>query len=396
MADQKRVNLLPARLIAAAAICAGVAAYAPLYFEAPQLQAADTDTRFESALIAKQSQNWAAAVQAFEVLGNAGHTGARYEHAVLLLRGWGVPANPDKAREMLLQVAVVPSPYQAKAAFELGNLFRKSTGDNCQEIAFEWFSRALELGHPKAHAELGRAFLQGLGVKADLEKALGHFRQAALLGSAHAVWPLLRIVAEGNSQLPADREHAAKLFSEFRPMLESEAKAGGAQAARTLGRILLQAAFVPHEEAAGKHWLALAAELGDPAAMHDHAMMRIAEGDTNSAALLELLQASAGRGYGAAMTTLARLHLKSQLGLEPQGAIEWLRKGMASGHGGSFEEMARLLTDGTHVEKDAERALTLARQAEALGQSGARQIIEKLTTQKPESTSAGDLASRKG
>ncbi|KAG1700370.1 hypothetical protein GQR58_005066 [Nymphon striatum] len=62
---------------------------------------------------------------------------AKYEYALLYIKGWGVPRDLEKARNLLLQAVQRPFKDRAKAAFELGRVYRMSKGEDCSRIAFE-------------------------------------------------------------------------------------------------------------------------------------------------------------------------------------------------------------------------------------------------------------------
>ena len=305
---------------------------------------------------------------------------AKLEYAILLSRGWGVARDPEAARLLLLQAVSYRFDGRGRTAFELGRLYKLAEGADCARIAFEWFSKAVRWHYGKAHLELASAYRKGYGVPADFDRALKHYRHAAAGGSASAVWSMIDMAERGTVDRAPDLASARTLAIEYRPMLEAEALAGNAYAARTIARLYLKGTVLEQDLAKADRWFREAAALGDPAAMHDLALMRLlADPPTeDGTAILDLFRESARRGYAGAMTALGRLHLESRFGLAPDEAVLWFQRGADAGHAGSMAELAKLLRSGDLVEPDLTRARELALKGAELGHLGSRRLLEEI------------------
>jgi len=292
-----------------------------------------------------KAKDWQKAADILDKNAVGANVQAKYEYAMLFAKGWGVPRDLEKARNLLLQAVQRPFKDRAKAAFELGRVYRMSKGVDCSRIAFEWFTKSAEWGYTKAHNELGKSYSRGIGVRQNIELALKHYRIAAVHKSSSAVLPLIELLAKGSASVPANPERAAAILHEF--MLR---------------------------------WLAMAAGSGDAIAMHDMAMliMETKKEQANKADVMELLNESARRDYAAATTTLGRLHLKRKFGLPQRKSVEFFNKGIVAGHPGSMEELGRLYLKGKHVQYDLAKARELAEQGTLLKHSGSKKLLDEI------------------
>lgn len=346
-----------------------------------------------------KNKDWKKAAEILSRNAVGSNVQAKYEYAMLHVKGWGVPRDLEKARNLLLQAVQRPFKDRAKAAFELGRVYRMSKGEDCFRIAFEWFNKSVQWGYMKAHNELGKSYARGIGVDQDIELALKHYRIAATHNSTSAVLPLIELLAKGSSTVSANPKMAAAIFNEFMPKLEVAAKAGDARAARCIGRLYQNGLIVEPNSDKALKWLSIAAGLGDAIAMHDMAVL-IIETKKEFASkkdVVGLLSESIKRDYAAAITTFGRLHLKSKFGLPERKAVALFKQGTLAGHPGSMEELGRLYLNGKYVEYDINKARDLAEQGSRLKHSGSRKLLEKIMkieAEKSSDTSAVSLAGR--
>lgn len=327
-----------------------------------------------------KAKDWQKAADILDKNAVGANVQAKYEYAMLFAKGWGVPRDLEKARNLLLQAVQRPFKDRAKAAFELGRVYRMSKGVDCSRIAFEWFTKSAEWGYTKAHNELGKSYSRGIGVRQNIELGLKHYRIAAVHKSSSAVLPLIELLAKGSASVPANPERAAAILNEFMPRLKMAAKSGDARAARSIGRLYLNGLVVETNNEEALRWLAMAAGSGDAIAMHDMAMliMETKKEQANKADVMELLNESARRDYAAATTTLGRLHLKRKFGLPPRKSVEFFNKGIVAGHPGSMEELGRLYLKGKHVQYNLAKARELAEQGALLKHSGSKKLLEEI------------------
>jgi len=305
---------------------------------------------------------------------------AKYEYAMLQVKGWGVPRDLEMARILLLQAVQRPFKDRAKAAFELGRVYRKSKGEDCARIAFEWFTKAAQWGYTKAHNEIAKSYARGIGVQQNIELALKHYRIAIMHNSSSAALHLVELLAKGSKTLPANPEKALAVLNEFLPRLELAAKAGDARAARCIGRLYSNGLIMKADEDEALRWFSIAANLGDAIAMHDMAILilKTKKEFAPKEDVIELLNESIKRDYAAAITTLGRLHLKSTFGLPERKAVELFQDGALAGHPGSMEELGRLYLYGKHIQYDLRKARELAEQGSRLKHNGSRKLLEEI------------------
>ncbi|MEO0975841.1 MAG: hypothetical protein AAFY24_01225, partial [Pseudomonadota bacterium] len=65
-------------------------------------------------------------------------------------------------------------------------------------------------------------------------------------------------------------------------------------------------------------------------------------------------------------------------GLEPESAVELLERGVAVGHPGAMQELARLFAKGGLVLQDRQKAIELARKGADRGHQGSTSLLKEL------------------
>ena len=299
------------------------------------------------------------------------------------LRGVGVAQDPERARELLLRSAELGGPLRGEAAYELGKIYARSDGPDCDRLATEWFHQSADWGYAKAHLQLGRRYKGGLGAPRDPERAYEHFALAAAAGHESAAITLSKALLSGREGIARDIPRAEAVMRRTIARLRVKAAQGRATATRLLGRIYRDGLGVPSSRVAAIHWFARAADGGDRAGMRELAQTmldgRPEPEETRKA--LDWLRRAAGLKDGAAMTTLGRLHLKERHGLRKAGARAWLEAGVKAHHPGAMEELARLTAEEADSPEQRQAALDLARRGAEMGHAGARRLLEKLLSQ---------------
>lgn len=333
---------------------------------------------------------WEEAATSFEHYAYQGYPTAMFHSAKAYGRGWGVEPDLEKSRQLLLQAVQYNFPFRGEAAYELGRLYQRSKGKDCNRIAVEWFLRALEWDYKKAHVQLAAHYERALGVERDLDKAIFHYREAAKAGYESASIRFARALKKGRFGITPDPERAQFLAGKAIAALEEKAAGGSGSAAKMLGRLYRDGEFVNADVKAAERWFRRASQLGDTGGMHDLANLMLATSDKEKAQqeATGWLRRAAELGHGGAMTALGRLHLKEAHGLERAGAVAWFKKGVEAGHAGSMAELARLCAQGVLVPKDLDGALKLARKGAALGHRGSKTLLKDLLAM---SAGEGDL-----
>lgn len=326
---------------------------------------------------------WADAAEIIERYAHQGYPRALFHHAKILSRGWGVKPDVEKARLALLRAVQFDFSLRGEAAYELGRLYQKSAGPDCNRIATEWFQKALGWGYRKAHVQLAMHFTRGIGVPRDQKRALYHYEGAVNAGFEAVSLRYARILLKGQYGVGKDPARAQELAGRAITALEAKAKAGSGSAGKTLGRLHRDGEFVKLSRTRAFHWFRHASHLGDSGAMHDLANLLLAKdaGKDSVEEGIGWLTRAAEAGHGGAMTMLGRLHLAEQHGLKSDGAVEWFRKGVKAAHAGAMEELARICAEGKLAPKDMAGALKLARRGTSLGHTGSKTLLQALLKQ---------------
>ncbi|MEP3427871.1 MAG: tetratricopeptide repeat protein [Roseibium sp.] len=322
---------------------------------------------------------WEAAADLLTQLADDGHPVALYHLGRAYKNGWGVVADLDQARLILMEAVRYSSAYRGETAYELGRLFQRSSGERCAEIALQWFQKALSWDYPKAHVQLAKHFERGIGTDRDLASAFHHYEQAAIAGYPSSTINYARILLTGRYGTTPNADKARFWAERAIAGLEKKARDGSASSAKTLGRIYRDGEFLSANSVLARDWFLRSADLGDAGAMHDLGQMLIAStGDDKPDEALKWLRMAAKAEHGGALTALARLHLKEKYGLKPSEAVTLLERGVTVGHPGAMAELARLYAEGTLVEQDRTKAFELARKGADRGHQGSTALLKKL------------------
>lgn len=339
---------------------------------------------------------WKDAADILSNLTEEGHPIAMYHLGRAFKNGWGVEADFTHARHLFKSAARFGFTYRGEVAYEIGRLYQRSAGDDCNRIALEWFLKSLSWGYPKAHVQLAKHFERGLGVVRNLDLSFQHYEKAAIAGYPSSTINYARILLRGKYGTKPMPDRA--LFWAERAMtgLAKKARDGSPSAAKSLGRIYRDGEFADRDTASALEWFNRAAELGDPGGMHDLAMFMLSEenlvrigrgtvqteqGESNSNVELALswLKLAAEAKHGGAMTALGRLHLAERHGLRGAGSVAYFQRGVVVGHPGAMAELARLHVLGKYVKQDRQRALYLAQKGADRGHAGSATLLKELT-----------------
>lgn len=323
---------------------------------------------------------WEAAADILTQLANDGHPVALFHLGRAYKNGWGVEADLDQSRLIFMEAVRYSFAFRGETAYELGRLFQRSSGEHCAGIALQWFLKSLEWDYPKAHVQLAKHYERGIGAERDLNAAFHHYEQAAIAGYPSSTINYARILLTGRYGLTPDPDRARFWAERAIAGLEQKARDGSASSAKTLGRIYRDGEFMAADRSLAGDWFLRSANLGDAGAMHDLAQMLLtgAPNEENTAEALKWLRLAATAEHGGALTALARLHLNRKHGLEPDEAVTLLERGVAVGHPGAMQELARLFAEGGLVLQDRQKAIELARKGADRGHQGSTSLLEKL------------------
>lgn len=330
----------------------------------------------------------------FEAYALQGYPEAMFYTAKAYNKGWGVDPDLDKARHYLLLAVQYGFSHRGETAYELGRLFQRSQGDDCNSIAVEWFKKALNWQFGKAALQLAIHYEKGLGVDQEVEEAVYYYQRAIATGNGQAHLKFARLLIEGKYGLRADPERAQDLVTLALIQLDSKAAAGSPTAAKQLGRLYREGTLVERDLDKAEKWLRRAAYLGSNGGMHDLArllLLNTSDGQRSRDAI-SWLRKAAENGHSGAMTSLGRFHLEQKYGLSKTEAVHWFARGVAAGHGGSMEELARIYEKGELVRRDRQEALRLVELGSSMGHSGSQSLLEELQTSGAANTALSGFA----
>lgn len=177
------------------------------------------------------------AIVVFERYAKQGYPDAMFHVAKSYSRGWGAKPDLKKSRHYFLQAVQYSYSYRGETAYELGRLFRRSLGPDCNTIAVEWFKKALQWNYKKASLQLAIHYERGLGVDQDIGQATQYYEIAARSGNEQALIKYARLLVKGRYGITPDPERARLLTERAVISLERKARGGSASAAKQLGRL---------------------------------------------------------------------------------------------------------------------------------------------------------------
>jgi len=349
---------------------------------------------------ARALQKQGALLEAFTIFERhalQGFPEAMFHTAKAYIKGWGVDSDLDKARHYLLLAVEYGFSYRGETAYEIGRLFQRSHGVDCNSIAVEWFKKSLEWHYDKAALQLAIHYEKGLGVEPEIENAVFYYQRAIETGNEQAHIKFARLLMEGKYGLTANPKQARKLVDFAVVQLNRKAVSGSPTAAKQLGRLFRDGKLVNRDLERAEKWLRRGAYLGSEGGMHDLArllLMDISRAEKQEEAI-SWLRRAAEKGHGGAMTSLGRYHLEEKYGLQKAGAVRWFELGVAANHGGSMEELARLYAAGVLVRKDPVEALRLAKIGSRIGHSGSKKLLLELQSEMAEKAQLSQLTAKR-
>ena len=123
-----------------------------------------------------------------------GDKGAQYNRGRKLVEGDDIRKNKKIGRCWLEKAAAQNS---LQALYYLGNLeVHKKSSENYIQ-ANTYFKKAAELKYAPAFCSLGLSYLKGLGVKKDVDKAIGYFEDSVFAGSRKCATNLILLYTNG-------------------------------------------------------------------------------------------------------------------------------------------------------------------------------------------------------
>ena len=303
-------------------------------------------------------------------------------NALLLLahcweQGVGGPQSAGRAAELFKQAAEQES---VVAMRRVGALYR-SGGVGLRpsyQKARKWFEKAMDAGDSVGMLEMGYLYEKGLGVQADVDRALFLYRQAAENDLPEAMTHLGVCAMNGvGLDGKSDEDQALVWF-------EKAAAAGAPLAMFHVGKFhdAGRAGLPPDSEKASR-WLKKAAAAGLAIAQNQMAT-RYRDGrgvDVDVAEAVRLFNAAASQGFSPAMVNLGVLYQDGASGSLAKdidrAAGYYAEAAKRHDRVGQFL-LSKLYAAGSGVPRDPVAAYVLADESNRLGYKPAEQLAETL------------------
>lgn len=324
------------------------------------------------------SQNIAKAADFYKRAAEAGHLGAMYEYANLLLQGgegekdiptalawlekaaegYFVPAMEqlvalyhkdndaiefDAAkRAYWLEKWVQIDSRNAALLFELSEIYRIGEGvDSDLALAFSYAERAAKEGGVEAYVSLGNAYRYGLGIAAEPIRAYRFYRYAANKNNRDAMLALADMYGCGKG-----READAALATRWQEM------AFYAGAAKAVYEASEQVFFAMNSEAQARVFrkMQLRAEEGDRYAMLWMSLFYekgiVVDADAEKAKKLRALALLEGKQQGKTLVSLYKLAADGYIDMEDSALYELLEKASELGEPAAWHELGKVHLNG--------------------------------------------------
>lgn len=302
----------------------------------------------------------------------AGNSLAQHDLGRMLLQGIGTEIDPEAAA-VQFQKALAGFKQEAQGnrpaywQYRIGKMYAMGYGvDQNFSQAAQWYQKAVTQDNPFAAYALAGLHYRGQGVELDYEKAYHLYEMAAndeKNPSPYAKWELAKMSEQGVSVAP-DLETATTWYTgAYAGFKDLESRQTDDKLAYRLGYMEYKGlGTVQDVPAAVKHF-ERAAQLGNPSASYYLAKIHLSgeavPKDVSKA--VELLESLKENEFYAPQATyhLGRLYLEEPDVLDLDKGISNLGLAAQQGNPYAAYKLARILSEGTLVAKDAHRAVEL-------------------------------------
>jgi len=145
-----------------------------------------------------------------------------------------------------------------EAQVELGRRYIQGIGVGRNEVeAGKWLLRAAEQGHAQAQFNVGVMYERGVGLENDLAKAIEFYRKAAAQNTPMALHNLGLLYVSGQAGIKADPAQARRLMTQA-------AELGQIESQYSLALMHLQGVGGPVDKVTAMAWMSIAARPNQP------------------------------------------------------------------------------------------------------------------------------------
>ena len=327
-------------------------------------------TSFKNGLRAAEKRDFDRAASYFARAAESGHPRALISYGDALARGRGVERDPARALDILEEAYDKKSNFKNKAAMSLGRLLLEGgegpsgTVEADPERARELLVEALEGGVVWSASTLGKIYEKGIGVDANVDKAISYYSRAASR-EASSARRLANLLVE--TEAPRDQVDAA--VDKVVTQLERQGKKGDGMAWVKLAEVFSRGKIAAPDPEKTLGYLENVADDDDPAMLTRLARIYGDVGD--SAQQNTLLRKAADLGDKKAQTQLAKRYLKAGTDYTngPVGRY-YAERAIAQGSKAAMVYLGFALVNGDVVEPDLEIGEALLRRAADAGHRG--------------------------
>lgn len=263
---------------------------------------------FKKGSEALRAKDFERAADYYAFAAKSGHPRTLIAYGQLFSKGRGVERDPARAAGLFSEALGKSSPYKAKAALGLGQLYLKGgdgpsgTVEKDEARARELLLVAIDGGEVRAASYLARIYDGGLGVDPDPAKAIDFYRQTAA-NDANSARKLAILLAKTGGSEDEIAETAERAINEF----ETRGQAGDGKAWMQLADIFMRGRIVEADKVRAVSYLQRLPEDNDPAMNMRLAKLYRKAGDRKEHK--KRLRLAADAGEAEAQTALAKLFL---------------------------------------------------------------------------------------
>lgn len=277
-----------------------------------------------------------------------------------------VPQNFNEAYRLFLLEAELGN---ALAMHDLGRMLADGLGREIDtEISYQWYQKALtaflsaEAEKPKPYIQyrIGKMYAAGLGTEQNYEQSAAWFSQAVAKNHKYAQYSLGNLYYRGQG-VSQDYEEALRLYTLSANQSNPYADYELAKMYRDgIGTNTNTVEADKHFKCAFVGFSALEADSHDDKLQYRLGQMLNTgigtEKDVNAA--IAYFEKSAKLGNVNAQYQLGKLWLETGTG-DPLQAVAWITKASDGGNAAAQYALAKFYRDGTHVEKNLQKAMEL-------------------------------------
>ena len=268
------------------------------------------NTYYKKGSEALRAKDYDTAADDYAFAAGSGHPRALIGYGKLFVKGTGVDKDPVRAEELFAEAFEKTSPYKAKAALELGQLYMKGGDGPSGSVAKDGVRArdllllALDGGETRAAGYLGSLYERGPGVEPDPVKAIEFYRQARP-DDANSARKLAILLTKNSGSEAEIAETAGRAIQGY----ETRGEAGDGRAWVQLADIFARGRIVEVDQVRAAGYLERLPDDSDPATNLRLAKIYAKIGDREERK--RRLRLAADAGETDAQTALAKLFLAS-------------------------------------------------------------------------------------